>query len=62
MFWFSYNKWGWVLLEHIQAYESWRIWRLLHFDQDLIGILDSQTHHPRFLRQATLDAYAHLIS
>jgi hypothetical protein len=41
-FWFSYIKSGWVLFEHIQASNSWSIWSLLHFDQDLIGILDSQ--------------------
>jgi hypothetical protein len=44
----SYTKSRWVLLEHIQSSDNWSIWKLLHFDQDLLGILDSQTQHPWF--------------
>jgi hypothetical protein len=58
----SYTKSGWVLLKYIQGSDNWSIWSLLHFDQDLIWILDSQTHHPWFLRKARLDMHAYLIS
>jgi hypothetical protein len=42
IFQFSYTKSEWILFEHILTSDSWSIWSLLHFDQDLIGILDSQ--------------------
>jgi hypothetical protein len=50
IFGFSYIKSGWVLFEHIQASDSWNIWSLLHFDQDLIGILDFQNSSPLILK------------
>jgi hypothetical protein len=57
----SYTKSEWVLFKHIQASDI-SMWKLLHFDQDPVGILDFQTHHPWFLRQARLDAHTYLIS
>jgi hypothetical protein len=58
----SYTKSGWVLLEHILASNTWSMWNLLHFDQDLIEKQDFQIHHSWLLRQARLvDAHAYLI-
>jgi hypothetical protein len=50
IFRFSYTKLGWILFEHILASDSWSIWNLLHFNQDLIVILDSQNSSPLILK------------